>query len=98
MSDTSDTSDTSVAEHVRHAGDINGRVGVPELGVNTFANPFPSGPLQAPGASLGLLTQVGRAISFDDPTFELPHIHQYNITITPRAHPQPDGSTRATRT
>ncbi len=63
-------------------GDINGRVGVPEIGLNTLANPFPSGPLQAPGASLGLLTQVGRAISFDDPTFELPHIHQYNVTIS----------------
>jgi hypothetical protein len=64
------------------AGDINGRVGVPELGVNTFSNPFPHGPLQAPGASLGLLTQVGRGISFDDPAFDLPHIHQYNVTVT----------------
>ncbi|PYR01358.1 MAG: hypothetical protein DMF97_07925, partial [Acidobacteria bacterium] len=45
-------------------------------------NPFPHGPLQAPGASLGLLTQVGRGISFDDPAFELPHIHQYNVTVT----------------
>src|SRR5439155_6120732 len=64
------------------AGDINGRVGVPELGLNTLASPFPSGPLQPAGASEGLLTQVGRGISFDDPTFELPHIHQYNITLT----------------
>ena len=64
------------------AGDINGRVGVPELGLNTLASPFPSGPLQPLGASEGLLTQVGRGISFDDPTFELPHIHQYNITLT----------------
>ena len=64
------------------AGDINGRVGVPELGLNTFANPFPNGPLPAPGASLGLLTQVGRGISFDNPDFELPRIHQYNLTIS----------------
>jgi outer membrane receptor protein involved in Fe transport len=64
------------------AGDINGRVGIPELGINTLSNPFPHGPLQAPGASLGLLTQVGRGISFDDPAFELPHIHQYNLTVT----------------
>ena len=64
------------------AGDLNGRVGVPELGVNTFSNPFPNGPLQAPGASLGLLTQAGRGISFDDSTFDLPHIHQYNVTVS----------------
>jgi hypothetical protein len=64
------------------AGDINGRVGVPELGLNTLANPFPGGPLEPPGASQGLLTQVGRGISFDDPTFELPHIHQYNVTVS----------------
>ena len=64
------------------AGDINGRVGVPELGLNTLANPFPAGPLEPPGASQGLLTQVGRGISFDDPTFELPHIHQYNVTVS----------------
>ena len=64
------------------AGDINGRVGVPELGLNTFANPFPSGPLVPPGASLGLLTQVGRAVNFDDPQFEVPHIHQYNVTVS----------------
>jgi len=64
------------------AGDLNGRVGVPELGVNTFSSPFPNGALQAPGATLGLLTQVGRGVSFDDPGFELPHIHQYNVTVS----------------
>jgi Carboxypeptidase regulatory-like domain/TonB dependent receptor len=64
------------------AGDINGRVGVPELGVNRFSNPFPNGALEPPGASQGLLTQVGRGISFDDPTFTLPHIHQYNATVS----------------
>ena len=64
------------------AGDLNGRVGVPELGVNTLANPFPNGPTPAPGSSQGLLTQVGRAISFDDPGNRLPHIHEYNLTVS----------------
>ena len=64
------------------ANDLNGRVGLPELGVNTFANPFPNGQLQAPGSSLGLLTQVGRGISFDDPDNRMPHIHEYNATVS----------------
>ena len=62
--------------------DINGRVGIPELTLNTFANPFPNGALQPPGSSQGLATLVGRGISFDDPTNKMPHIHQYNITVS----------------
>ena len=64
------------------AGDLNGRVGVPETTVNTFANPFPNGPLAAPGSSDGLLTQVGRGISFDNPDYTLPHIHEYSLTLS----------------
>ena len=64
------------------ASDINGKVGVPEIGLNRFAEPFPGGPLQAPGASAGLSTQMGRAISFDDPGNKMAHIHQYNITLS----------------
>ncbi|HEV8485172.1 MAG TPA: carboxypeptidase regulatory-like domain-containing protein [Blastocatellia bacterium] len=61
------------------AGDINGRVGFPELGVNTFVNPFPNGLRAAPGATAGLLTQVGQGISFDDPNRVIPYIYQYNF-------------------
>jgi hypothetical protein len=64
------------------ANDLGGRVGIPELTVNAFAHPFPNGPTPAPGSSLGLLTQVGRGISFDDPANKMPHIHQYNITVS----------------
>ena len=63
------------------ANDITGRVGVPELGLNTFSNPFPTGLIAAPGASQGLLTQVGQGISFDDPTNRVPHIHAFNLTV-----------------
>jgi hypothetical protein len=63
------------------ANDINGRVGVPEQGINTFENPFSRGLSEAPGASAGLLTQVGRAISFDDPASPVPYIHQWNLTL-----------------
>ena len=61
-------------------GDISGRVGVPETKLNTFANPFPNGLAEAPGASAGLLTQVGQGISFDDPASKVPYIHQWNLT------------------
>ncbi|MGH9195090.1 MAG: TonB-dependent receptor domain-containing protein, partial [Acidimicrobiia bacterium] len=64
------------------ANDINGRVGIPEIGLNTFSNPFPTGPLFPPGSSEGLLTLVGRGISFDDPVNRVPNIHQYNITVS----------------
>jgi hypothetical protein len=64
------------------ANDLNGRVGIPETGVNTFSRPFPGGALEAPGSRDGLMTQVGRGISFDDPNNKLSHIHQYNVTVT----------------
>src|SRR5207244_13550852 len=63
------------------ANDITGRVGVPELGINTLSNPFPAGLVAAPGASQALLTQVGQRISFDDPTNRVPHIHAFNLTV-----------------
>jgi len=63
------------------ASDITGRVGVPETGLNTFSNPFPSGLFTPPGSSTGLLTQVGQGISFDDPTGRVPHIHAFNLTF-----------------
>jgi hypothetical protein len=63
------------------AGDITGRVGVPELGLNTFSDPFPTGLIAAAGASQGLLTQVGQGLSFDDPSNRVPHIHAFNLTV-----------------
>src|SRR4029453_8623552 len=49
------------------ANDLSGRVGIPELGVNTFSKPFPNGVAAAPGASAGLLTQPGQGLSYDNP-------------------------------
>lgn len=64
------------------ANDLGGRVGIPELSLNTFANPFPNGRIVAAGARDGLLTLVGRGVSFDDPTNRIPNIHQYSVTLT----------------
>jgi len=64
------------------AGDIGGRVGIPETTLNTFTNPFPSGRIVSSGGSDGLLTLVGRGVSFDDPVNRVPNIHQYSVTVT----------------
>lgn len=64
------------------ASDINGRVGIPETGLNSFSHPFPSGPLAPSGSSEGLLTLVGRGVSFDDPFNRVPNIHQFNLTVS----------------
>jgi len=61
------------------ATDLSGRVGIPELAFNTFANPFPAGLLSPPGADAGLSTQLGQAITFDDPNRPLPSIRQWNM-------------------
>jgi hypothetical protein len=41
-------------------------------------NPFPTGLLQPPGASLGLKAQVGDAISFSDQNRRIPYVWQYS--------------------
>ncbi len=48
---------------------------------NTLSNPFPTGLLNATGASLGLNTLVGQGISFIDPNRQQPFTHQYSLTL-----------------
>ena len=62
-------------------GDLQGRPGVPELGFNTFANPFPRGRDAAPGAADGLLTRAGFGISYDNPKRVIPYIYQFSLSI-----------------
>src|SRR5262249_25405518 len=61
------------------ANDLGGKVGVPELGVNTFANPFPRGAAAAPGSSAGLSTQLGQGLSFDEPNGKVPTFTVWNL-------------------
>ncbi len=69
------------------AGDLQGRPGIPEIGVNTFQNPFPGGRLAPPGSSLGLLTEVGRGPDFDDPRRVVPYVYQVNFSIQRQVTP-----------
>lgn len=46
--------------------------------IRLLSNPFPSGLTPPPGASRGLATQVGDAISFNDVTRTIPWVWQYS--------------------
>jgi hypothetical protein len=53
---------------------------IPNLpGNSTWANPFPSGVLQPYGNSLGLKTFVGQGVTYDDPDYVIPRVHQFNF-------------------
>jgi hypothetical protein len=47
--------------------------------LNLLSNPFPTGLQPPPGSSLGPLTFLGRAISFVNPDFVLPHVDQFSF-------------------
>jgi hypothetical protein len=44
-----------------------------------LSNPFPNGILSAPGSALGLETNLGRNLSFSDPSFVNPYVHQFSF-------------------
>ena len=46
-----------------------------------LANPFPSGVIAPPGASLGARTFLGRGISYANPNFKVPYIDQFSVGI-----------------
>ena len=47
--------------------------------LNLLSNPFPTGLQPPPGSSLGPLTFLGRAFSFVNPDFRLPHVDQFSF-------------------
>jgi len=46
---------------------------------STWDLPYPNGILQPFGSSLGPKTQVGQGITYDEPTYIVPRVHQFNI-------------------
>jgi hypothetical protein len=53
---------------------------IPNLsGNSTWSNPFPNGVLQPYGNSLGLKTYVGQGVTYDDPDYTVPYVHQFNV-------------------
>jgi hypothetical protein len=44
-------------------------------------NPFPNGILQPPGSSLGPLTFLGRGMTFLNPNFVTPGVHQFSVGV-----------------
>lgn len=61
-------------------GGVNSYIpGLP--GMSTFENPFPTGLLQPFDASRGPKTQVGSSVSYTDPGYVIPRVHQFNIAL-----------------
>jgi len=50
-----------------------------EMGPFSLTTPFPLGVEPAPGASLGLATDVGNGISYDPAHFRIPRTYQYSL-------------------
>ena len=50
-------------------------------GASTWENPFPNGVLQPYGNSQGLKTYVGQGVTFDDPNYTIPYVHQFNFGL-----------------
>ena len=48
---------------------------------NGLSNPFPTGILQATGASLGLATQLGQGFTFADPDRVIPKVYNYSLAV-----------------
>jgi hypothetical protein len=48
-------------------------------GTGTLQNPFPTGILQPIGAGLGPRTQVGQALTYLNPDYVVPRVHQFNV-------------------
>ena len=48
------------------------------LPFHTLGDPFPNGLIRPPGSGRGLSTQVGDAVTFNDPTRRVPYVWQYS--------------------
>lgn len=48
-------------------------------GTSTWDVPFPTGILQPFGSSFGPKTFVGQSITYDDPNYIVPRVHQFNV-------------------
>jgi hypothetical protein len=47
----------------------------------TLTNPFPTGVPAIPGASQGLMTNVGLGVGFSNPHYKLPYVYQYSLGL-----------------
>jgi hypothetical protein len=55
--------------------------GLNHSGPYSLVDPFPSGILKPAGASDGLLTNIGRGVSWDSARFKIPRTYQYSFGI-----------------
>lgn len=48
---------------------------------STLSNPFPTGILQPPGASLGINTNLGKSVTFENPNLKQPYAIRWDLDI-----------------
>jgi len=73
---------TGFARRTPYVRAIGGGVNsfIPNLtGASTFEAPYPSGILQPFGSSQGPKTQAGQGVTFDNPNYIIPRVHQFNF-------------------
>jgi hypothetical protein len=84
MSPTQDNTQTGFSQSTPFVESIDGltpSAGLSLNGAYSLVNPFPTGIQQPLGASEGLLTYVGRGVSWDPARFKIPRTYQYSFGI-----------------
>ena len=82
QSPTQTNTTNGFAQQTDYVSSIDGMTpsaGASLTGRYSLVDPFPDGILQPPGASAGLLTNIGRSIGWDPPGFKIPRTYQYSF-------------------
>ncbi len=84
MSPTQDNTQTGFSQSTPYVQTLDGMTpaaGLSPAGPYSLMNPFPSGLQQPSGANDGLLTTIGRGVSWDPARFKIPRTYQYSFGI-----------------
>jgi hypothetical protein len=84
MSPTQDNTQSGFSQTTPYNASLDGRTpsaGASLTGPYSLANPFPAGIQQPTGAADGLLTLIGRGVSWDSARFKIPRTYQVSFGI-----------------
>lgn len=84
MSPTQDNTQNGFSQTTPYVTSLDGRTpsaGLSQTGPYSLTNPFPGGIQQPSGAASGLLTLIGRGVSWDPARFKIPRTYQYSFGI-----------------
>ncbi|MEO7142032.1 MAG: hypothetical protein ABI165_00855, partial [Bryobacteraceae bacterium] len=80
QSPTQNDTTTGFNQQTPYITSLNGMT--PSGGISgpySLQEPYPNGLIPYPGSSLGLLTNIGNGLSYDDPNYRIPRTYQYSI-------------------